>query len=382
MDEPLNLLSASAMADPSSVTRRLHAGRERVVHYPVFAPPFYIVYRYEDVQSVLRRPETFISGRGQGPNFVEPTGVVSDPPDHTFFRALVQDTFQPQAIARLQPRLEAIAEELLSSVDEQDEWDLHDALAFPLPIRIICEILGIPADDIWTFKAWSDAAVAALASEQASADAAANAMGEFVARLLHEKRRRPDDSLISRIANAERDGKSIADTEALGLITQMFVAGNETTTSLITNFVWRISQLGLWREFVERRFYLDPAINESLRFDPPLLALFRTTADRATIGNCELPAGVKVMVHYAAANRDPDVFENPETFDPRRRGNRHVSFALGIHSCLGRELAKLEARIALDALRRHCPQLVVLGDGERIAPFFFWGRSRLPVAHG
>ncbi len=380
LGETLDLLSASAMADPSAVTKQLYARGDRVVHYPAFAPPFYIVYRYEDVQMVLRHPRTFISGRGQGPSFVEPVGVVSDPPDHTFFRTLVQDVFQPQAVARLQSRLQVIADELLTSVIDAPQWDLHDTLAFPLPIRIICEILGVPADDIWTFKAWSDASVAALASEQGSAPGAGNALGEYVEHLLREKRHRPDGSLISRLANGERDGERISDTEALGLIAQIFVAGNETTTSLITNFVWRISRLGLWNDFVERRFDMDLAINESLRFDPPLLALFRTTAHEVAIGACELPAGVKVMVHYAAANRDPDIFENPHTFDPRRRGNRHVSFALGIHSCLGRELAKLEARIALDALRCRCPRLAVLDDGERIAPFLFWGRSRLPVA--
>jgi cytochrome P450 len=370
------------MGDPSVVIEQLYAGQSRVPHYPRFAPPFYIIYRYDDVQTVLRRPETFVSGRGQGPNFVDPTGIVSDPPDHTFFRALVQDVFQPQAIARLQPRLEAIADELLSAVAHQAQWDLHDALAFPLPIRIICEILGIPSNDIWTFKAWSDASVAALASEQPSAYAAARtAMAGYVERLLREKRTRPDDSLVSRIANGERDGRAIPDSEALSLITQMFVAGNETTTSLITNFVWRISKLGLWDDFVTGRFDLDLAINESLRFDPPLLALFRTTAHPVTIGGHDLPAGVKVMVHYAAANRDPDAFDQPDEFVPERRRNRHVAFALGIHSCLGRELAKLEARVALEALRRRYPRLEILGDGERIPPFLFWGRSALPVAH-
>ena len=328
----------------------------------------------------MRQPDAFVSGQGQGPNYTTPAGVVSDPPDHTFYRRLVQDHFQPSAIASLQPRLEEIAREQLASVAGEDTWDLHDTLAFPLPIRIICEVLGVPTDDIWQFKAWSDASVAALAAEDPTlfADQAMK-LRDYLLGLFELKRRHPDGSLLDRIAHAQRDGSPIPEDEAVSLTSQMFVAGNETTTSLITNFVWRIHRLGLWQDFVENRFDLDLAILESLRFAPPLLALYRTTARDVQIGDATIPAGSKVMTHYGAANRDPEAFEDPETFIPERRGKTPLSFGLGIHICLGRELARLEARIALNALRETCPGLQLVNDGFRIPPFFFWGRSKLPV---
>ena len=126
---------------------------------------------------------------------------------------------------------------------------------------------------------------------------------------------------------------------------------------------------------------LDLAINESLRFDPPLLGLFRTTAINVQIGDIEIPAHTKVMMHYGAANRDPEAFPGPEVFDVHRRGRKILSFGLGIHVCLGMELAKLEARVTLNALRDRYPGLRLVDDGERVGPFLFWGRRKLPVRH-
>jgi len=378
-DQPLDLLSPEVMADPASAYRRLYSGA-KVYHYPNFNPPFYIAYRYRDVETMLRDPSLFLSGQGQGPNFSQASGVVSDPPDHTFYRSLVQDVFQPAAIAALEPELRGIAEAALGEVAGQETWDLHDTLAFPLPIRIICRLLGIPQDDIWQFKHWSDAAVAALASEDAGQFAEmTDALSNYILDLIRQKRAAPDESLISRIAAGSRDDQPIPDSEAVSLVSQMFVAGNETTTSLITNFVWRLMRQDRWQDFVAGALELDDTINESLRYDPPLLALFRTTAKDLTLNGCDIPAGSKVMMHFGAANRDPDIFADPDRFIPGRAGPRSLSFGLGIHSCLGKELARLETRIALDTLRQHFPDLRLVNDGERIAPFIFWGRSKLPV---
>lgn len=380
--EQLDLMSPAEMADPAVSARKLLAG-PRCRHYPQFDPPFYIVSRYDDVQRILRDPETFLSGHGQGPNFAPPVGVVSDPPSHTFFRQLVQEDFLPRSISKLRPRLQAIADELLDAVAGQEVFDLHDDLAFPLPVTIICEIFGIPTDDIAQFKLWSDASVAALSAQDPSAYQAELArMRAYVLELLHQRRQQGDDArLLGRIAQARRDGAYLSDEEAVGLVLQMFVAGNETTTSLITNFVWRmLKEPALWQRFCAGEFDLDLAINESLRFDPPLLGLFRTTAREVEIAGTAVPAHTKILTHYGAANRDPAVYADPDAFDPTRQGRKMLSFGLGIHVCLGMELAKLEARITLDTLRRRCPDLTWVNDGERIGPFLFWGRSRLPVA--
>ncbi|MDH3640539.1 MAG: cytochrome P450 [Gammaproteobacteria bacterium] len=384
MDDALDLMSAEEMADPAVSARRLLAG-PRARYYPGFAPPFYVVSRHADVSDVLRDPQLFLSGHGQGPNFAPGAGVVSDPPQHTFFRSLVQEDFLPRSIARLRPRLTEIADELLDAVADMEEWDLHDQLSFPLPVTIICEIFGIPTDDIAQFKLWSDASVAALSAQDPSQYAEELArMNAYVLALLQDKRADGDDeSLLGRIARARRDGVEISDAEAVGLVLQLFVAGNETTTSLITNFVWRMLSIGdLWVDFCAGRFNLDKAINESLRFDPPLLGLFRTTASEVQIGDTTIPAHTKVLTHYGAANRDPAVFDRPDVFDVHRQGRKILSFGLGIHVCVGRELALLEARVTLDALRLRYPRLELVDDGERIGPFLFWGRRKLPVRSG
>ena len=192
---------------------------------------------------------------------------------------------------------------------------------------------------------------------------------------------------MARIARARKDGAILTDEEAVSIITQLFVAGNETTTSLITNLTMRLLEEdengeNQWADFCDGKIDMAKAINESLRFDPPLLAMFRTTADDEEIAGTHIPAHTKVMVNYAAANRDPGVFDDPNIFNVHRPIWRIMSFALGLHFCIGAELAKLEAHVAMEALRRRCPNLKRLGDGERIGPFLFWGRRKLPVTSG
>jgi cytochrome P450 len=379
MDNDLDLMGPEELSDPSVSARRLLAG-ERCRYYPKFDPPFYIASRYHDVADILRRPNDFLSGHGQGPNFAPPEGVVSDAPQHTFFRNLVQQDFLPRSIATLKPRLLALANEQLDQVADKPTWDLHDTLAFPLPVSIICEIFGIPTDDIEQFKVWSDAIGAALAAQDPSPyEAEQLRMRSYLVDLLRNRRSSDDTRLLARIARARRDGLVLSDEEAVALVLQLFVAGNETTTSLITNFVWRMLSMGLWRDFCAGRIDTQKAINESLRFDPPLLGLFRTTADDMQIGETLVPAHTKILTHYGAANRDPEVFERPHQFDVHRPTKNILSFGLGIHVCLGRELARLEAQVALETLRDRFPHLELVGDGERVAPFLFWGRHKLPV---
>jgi len=379
--EDLDFLCPEEMTDPAVTIDRLYAG-PRCIRYEKFDPPFYVVSRFDDVNHVLMNPTLFLSGYGQGPSFVAPAGIVSDAPMHTFFRQLVQEDFKPGSIAKLRPRLEAIAEDLLDAALAKGVWDLHDDLAFPLPVIIICEIFGIPTDDIAQFKMWSDVSVEALSSpDPASYQAELARMRDYIVELIHAKRADlNDDSLMARIARARRDGQALSDEDAVSIVTQLFVAGNETTTSLITNFVWRmLREPDLWRSFCVGEMDMARAINESLRLDPPLLAMFRTTAQDEEIAGVHIPAKTKVMIHYAAANRDPSLFERPHTFDPHRPQQKILSFALGIHFCVGAELAKLEAEVALNALRRRCRDLQLIDNGERIGPFLFWGRRKLPV---
>ena len=379
----LNLMSDEEMNDPSISASKLLNG-DRIYRYELYEPPFYILSRYEDLNYALREPDIFIEGFGNGPNFVDSKGVLSDGEHHTLIRRIVQPNFLMGSIARLQNRLEEITEELLDDVEEMDEWDIHDNLSFPLPVIIICEILGIPIDDIHKFKRWADASVEQMCSEDPhSYDEELKQLEGYLLNLILKKRNQAEeDTLLSRISHAKIGKDYLSNDEAVKLTIQIFVAGNETTTSLISNLFWRMMTIdNLWERFVDGEIDINDAITESLRYDPPLLGLFKTTSKEVNINGNIIPKKTKVMMHYGAANRDPEVFNNPNIFDINRDGSKVISFSVGVHICLGRELAKLETRVALNAIKNRFPNIRLLNDGERVGPFLFWGRKKLPVTH-
>ncbi len=359
---------------------------EPVSLFQGYDPPFHILSRYDDVSAALRNIEVFSSHQGQGPRYTPPSGMVCDPPMHTLHRSLVQQAFSPGAIRALGPRVEAQTAELLDAVAGQAGFDIHDDFAFPLPVVIIAEMLGVPGEDIQQFKLWSDASVEAMGAEDPTPWLAElQALGAYILGQIRARRAdsNPPDDLITRMVLAESDGVRLEDEAILGLVSQLLVGGNETTTSLITNVVWRLLEdRRLWEHIVAEPALIDRAVEESLRFDPPVLGLFRTTTRDVTVRGVHIPRGGKVMLHYAAANRDPAVFEHPDRFSLDRPPRKHLSFAIGVHVCIGQEMARLEARIALRALAARFPDLVLESRGERIKPFFLWGRRRLPVRRG
>ncbi|MEQ8483795.1 MAG: cytochrome P450 [Pseudomonadales bacterium] len=373
--------SPAALAEPGSAYAELHA-RVPVYRCTDFEPPFYLLSRHADVGAALRDIETYSSEFGQGPRFTPPAGMLSDPPQHTLFRSLVQQAFTPRAIDALGGRIERLADELLDDCAHRGDFDLHDDFAFPLPVIVIAEMLGVPAADLHLFKHWSDASVAAMGSERPEAYAAdLGAMADYLrARVGEARAPGVPSSLITALVQAEVDGRRLADDEILSVLTQLLVGGNETTTSLITNAVWRLLERPpLWRRLADDAALVPAAVEESLRFDPPVLGLFRNTTRPVTLHGVEIPAGSKVMLHYGAANRDPEAFADADTFSLDRPPKRHLAFGLGVHFCLGAQLARLEGRIALTRLVTRFPDLTLLDAGERIAPFFLWGRRRLPV---
>ena len=379
----INLMSEEEMHDPSISVSKLLNG-DRIYRYDLYDPPFYILSRHNDISYALREPDIFIESHGNGPNFINSNGVLSDGEHHTLIRRIVQPNFLMGSIAKLEKRLIEIAEDLLDDVADKDTWDIHDHLSFPLPVIIICEILGIPIDDINKFKRWADATVEQMCSENPLLfEEELNLMGEYLLDLILKKRvQDEDDTLLSRIAHAKIDSKYLSDDEAVNLTRQIFVAGNETTTSLISNLIWRMMTIdNLWEKFVNNDIDINDAINESLRYDPPLLGLFKTTSKEVDIDGNIIPKNSKVMMHYGAANRDPVIFNDPNSFDVSRDGSKVISFSVGVHICLGRELAKLETRVALNALKNRFPNLKLINDGERVGPFLFWGRKKLPVSH-
>jgi len=243
-------LSPSVLDDPSSAYRFLHT--EAPVHLVEdFAPPFYTLSRYKDVEAALQDIGTFSSEFGQGPRFSQPAGLLSDPPQHTFFRGLVQKAFTPRAIDGWTGRISTLAADLVEARPRPQSWDLHDDFAFPLPVTVIAEMLGVPGEDLHLFKRWSDASVAAMgAVDPQPYQADLGDMAQYLAGEIAARRADPSrDDLIAALVRASDGGRTLSDGEILGVVVQLLVGGNKTTTSLITNMVWRIPGLstGRWR---------------------------------------------------------------------------------------------------------------------------------------
>jgi cytochrome P450 len=378
------------LADPAPAWRVL-LDEHPVHYYADFDPPFYSLSRYADVEAALRDIDTFSSEHGQGPRVTPPAGMLSNPPQHTFFRGLVQQAFTPRVIEALNDRVVAISHELADAIEAGDpDFDLHDDYAAPLPVIVISELLGVPPAHRRQFKDWSDAQVAAMGAPNPAAYAAP--MAELAAYLMdHIANRRsaleagegenaPDDLTTALVRARTESGQQLSDEDILSVASQLLVGGNETTTSLITNLMWRVlQQPARWQRMIDAPELVDGAIEESLRYDPPVLGLYRTTTRDVSLHGTVIPEGAKVYLIYAAANRDQRVFADPDEFQLERPRSRHLAFGLGVHSCLGKQLARLEAQVAISTLCERLPSLTLVDDGQRIAPYFLWGRSHLPV---
>ena len=382
-------LSAEALADPMAATAQLR-GHCPVHKFSGFEPPFYTLSRYEDVRSALRDVDTYSSRYGQGPHFTEENSMKSDPPTHTYFRQLVSKAFTARAVAAMSPRIEIIVTELIDSFAHLGEADLHENLAFPLPTIVISEMLGVPKSDRQLFKKWSDAWVAAMSvSDPTPFEPQIAEMREYIQREVEERRRLeaagkelPDD-LISSLVVVEEDGSRLNDQDIVNVVRQLLVGGNETTTSLITNVLVRLAEEPELLERVRQEPALaEIAIEEALRYDSPVLGLFRTTTRPVEIQGEVIPEGAKVMLHFGSANRDERVFSEPDRFKLDRDISKlrsHLAFGHGIHVCLGAALSRLEGVIALRQIVDRLPELRLAGTPERIEPFMLWGKQSLPM---
>ncbi len=322
------------------------------------------VFRYGDVQRVLSDYAAFSSasiggGRPAGEAARTPIGaslISTDPPRHRQLRALVSQAFTPRAIEALAPRITTIVHELLDRVIESGEMDLIGDFAYPLPVIVIAQLLGIPPAERDRFKAWSDAVVTGASAGVGDAPAvtvgqAHREMAEYFGGLIEQRRREPQDDLISGLLAAEIDGERLSMMELLGFCVLLLIAGNETTTNLIGNAVLCFDD---YPEVVDAlradRSLVLGAIEEVLRYRSPVQLMFRTAAQDVSLDGHELKRGQQVLAWIGSANRDEATFDEPDRFDARRTPNRHIAFGSGVHFCLGAPLARLEAKIALTAL--------------------------------
>jgi cytochrome P450 len=274
----------------------------------------------------------------------------TDPPEHSRLRRLVNKAFTPRAVEQLRPRVERICADLLAAMAGRAELDLLEALAVPLPIRVICELLGVPAADRAAFRGWSNTLVSALpADAQAPASAA---MSDYLHGLIRAKRAEPAGDMLSALAAVTEGGDRLTDGELVSMAFLLLAAGHETTVNLIGNGVLALvthpDQLAALRVDRSR---LPAAIEEFLRYDGPVnQATLRFTAEPAEIGGARLPAGEFVLVSLDAANHDGSRYADPDTLDIGRDASGHLAFGHGIHYCLGAPLARLEAEVAFSGL--------------------------------
>ncbi|MFC8194727.1 cytochrome P450 [Streptomyces sp. NPDC057298] len=291
--------------------------------------------------------------------------LMSDPPDHTRLRRLVAKEFTPRRIEALAPRVQQIADESLDAMlaAEDRRADLVASFAFPLPMTVICELLGVPALDRAAFRGWSNEMVARTSPE---AEARAyQEMPAYLAELIAAKRARPAEDLLSAMIHTVDDGGDrLSPSELIGMSVLLLIAGHETTVNLIGNGVRALfahpDQLAALRADAG---LLDGAIEEMLRYDGPVEACTdRLALADVEMGGATIPAGSTVLIAMADADRDPERFRNPDRFDIRRDARGHIAFGHGLHYCLGAPLARLEGRIAIRTLLERCPGLAPDAD--------------------
>ena len=311
----------------------------------------------------------------------------TDPPDHERLRALVSKAFTPRLIERMRPRVRAIADELLDAVQDKGEMDLIDDYAFPLPITVIAELLGVSAEDRNKFREWSNAAVSGDTTQEYVERILLPHMQAFTGYLremFDEKRRNPRDDLISALVQAEEAGDKLGEDELLGMVFLLLIAGHETTVNLIGNGVLALlTHPDQLRRLREDPALIKPAIEELLRYDGPVeTSTERFAREDVQIGDIIVQRGEMVLVVLASADHDPERFEDPDDLDITRADNKHLAFGKGIHFCLGAPLARMEGQIAINTLLRRMPDLRLKDPPE----FLIWrpglllrGLKGLPV---
>ncbi|MFG2140784.1 cytochrome P450 [Streptomyces sp. NPDC048650] len=313
------------------------------------------------------------------------TMLDTDPPHHTRLRKLVAREFTSRRVEALRPRVQQITDDLLDTMLSAPDGraDLVDALAFPLPMTVICELIGVPSIDRDTFRAWSNEIIAPTGPE--AVNAAVQAMTAYLIGLIDHKRDAPGDDLLSAlIRTSDDDGDQLSREELVGMAFLLLVAGHETTVSLISNGVRALLQHpAQLAALLADGDLLEGAVEEMLRYDGPVeTATWRFTAQPTEIGGTLIPAGRAVLIVLASASRDPERFADADDFDITREARGHVAFGHGIHFCLGAPLARLEARVALRALLDRCPDLALDCEPADLiwrTGMLIRGTERLPV---
>ena len=385
------LTDPSFQADPHPVYAEWRrAGGVRRVTLPN-GVPVWMVSDYEEARRALADPRLSKAVPG-GPDVpgdfhraISKHMLLADPPDHTRLRRLVSATFTARRIEALRPRIERITDDLLDAMAAHDRVDLIDAFAFPLPIQVICELLGIPPGDRDDFRAWSTAIVgAAYSSDERSG--AVPEMVTYIRALIAERRRAPGEDLLSGLIQVRDDEDRLSEDELSSMVFLLLIAGHETTVNLIGNGVQiLLEDRSRWERLRADPDLLPAAIEEFLRYEGPVqVATFRMATESFEIGGETIAQGDVVLVALLAANRDEQRFPAADEVVLDRAQNPHLAFGHGIHFCLGAALARLEAQVAFTRLMARFPDLCAGETEPSWRPgLLIRGLTELPVRpHG
>ncbi|MEV6837052.1 cytochrome P450 [Streptomyces sp. NPDC051133] len=376
--------------DPHPVYARL---RERGPVHRVRLPgsdenyETWLVVGYEEARAALADPRLAKNGAEIGATFLDEELIgkhllAVDPPRHTRLRSLVTRAFTMRRVQRLRPRIQRITDDLLDEMLPRGRADLVESLAFPLPITVICELLGVPDMDRAEFRKMSNEVVAPTSS-QTEYDAVVR-LAEYLTQLIEDKRRAaPTDDLLSDlIRTTAEDGDRLSPDELRGMAYLLLVAGHETTVNLIGNGVHALlTHPGQLADLRADMNLLDGAIEEMLRYEGPVQsATFRYAAEPLEIAGTPIEQGDHLVVGLTAAGRDAARWDDPHRFDIHRDARGHLAFGHGIHFCLGAPLARLEGRIAVGTLLERAPGLALDGEpGEWLPGMLMRGMRGLPV---
>jgi pimeloyl-[acyl-carrier protein] synthase len=389
-----NPMDAEFLANPYPTYHRLRT-EDPVHHSPL---DFWVLTRYDDVVAVLRDPRfikeplaAFVAARfgvavpaGMGLSMLD-----RDPPDHTRLRSLVSKAFTPRVVEGLRPRIQRMVDDLITRAERAGSMDLIEEFAYPIPVNVICEMLGVPIEDHERFKGWSldiarglDSVLLPPESDiPRRSGAARHALSDYFLGLIAERRAAPRGDLLSALIAAEEAGDKLSEAELVATCNLLLIAGHETTVNLIGN-----GTLALLRHPEELRRLRDnpgliaSAVEELLRYDGPVQRTARIASTDVTIGDRSIPKGAMVMPFIGAADRDPAGFPEPDRLDLARADNRHIAFGLGIHFCLGAPLARVEGQIAIGTLVRRLPKLALeVAQPEYRQSLTLRGLKALPV---
>jgi cholest-4-en-3-one 26-monooxygenase len=378
---------------PVETFRRLRAEAPVFFHPERDGPGFWVVSKWADVRSVSLDQATFSSWkRGimirEMPSDREEaqrqflTGM--EPGRHGKHRRLVSGTFAPKVIRALEPRLRAVVTRTLDTVGPRGACDFVTEVACELPVIAICELLGVPVEDRAKIVAWSNAMVGLDDPEYADnpeeGPMAAMQLAMYANELAERRRLEPRDDIVTELLRAEVDGEQLSQAEFNAFVLILAVAGNETTRNLISAGLWLLCEHPEERARVQADLSILPtAIDEMLRYHPPVLNFRRTAMRDVELRGERIREGDKVSVWYPSANRDEEVFANPDRFDVGRTPNDHLSFGFGPHYCLGAALAHLEARVMFEELFQRLPDIGLAGPPERLRANHIHGIKHLPV---